>query len=93
MSAVSLGGGGVEAEAGETKSEEEEDRASEGGEGGGGETLGFGVEEMEEAEWVKGEDEGEGASTVAAVSVPLLVVSGLEIGESTLYTDETRCPA
>lgn len=68
MSAVSLGGGGggggEEGEE-EEEAEEEGDRASEGETG-----VGFGVEEMEEAEWVKGEDEEEGASTTAAVSAP-----------------------
>ncbi|GAA5968086.1 hypothetical protein JCM8115_000026, partial [Rhodotorula mucilaginosa] len=75
MSAISLGGGGgggggveAEVEAGETESYMEGDSASDGDGRGGEETgVGFGLEEMEEAEWVKGEeDQEEGASTVAA---------------------------
>lgn len=85
MSAASLGGGGgggagveAEVEAGETESYMEGDSASDGDGRGGEETgVGFGLEEMEEAEWVKGEeDQEEGASTVAAVSChPLFPLS------------------
>ncbi|KWU47541.1 hypothetical protein RHOSPDRAFT_30970 [Rhodotorula sp. JG-1b] len=61
MSAASLGGGGGGGGEEAEEEEEEEDRASEGETG-----VGFGVQEMEEAEWVKGEDEEEGASTTGA---------------------------
>ncbi|TKA50183.1 hypothetical protein B0A53_06414 [Rhodotorula sp. CCFEE 5036] len=67
MSAASLGGGGgggagveAEVEAGETESYMEGDSASDGDGRGGEETgVGFGLEEMEEAEWVKGEEDQE----------------------------------